>query len=96
MPDTELLNMLKITCEVIGDPHESRKFDSWTIEASIRHSYKPNKAPQNKTDKIDVYDNNATMPDYFRSSISRTADNKATEILTNKIHIAFSDVSIQA
>ena len=31
MPDIELLNTLKVTCEIIGDPHESRKFDSQTV-----------------------------------------------------------------
>ena len=34
MPDTELLNIMKITCEVIGDPHGSSKFDSQAEEAS--------------------------------------------------------------
>ena len=29
--DIEVLNILKITCEVVGDPYESRKFNSQTI-----------------------------------------------------------------
>ena len=34
MPDIELLNILWITCKVINDPHESRKFNSQTMEVS--------------------------------------------------------------
>ena len=35
MPDIKLLNILRITFEVISEPNESRKFYSQTIEASI-------------------------------------------------------------
>ena len=38
--DVKLLNILKITCEIIGDPHENMKLDSKTIEASNGPSYK--------------------------------------------------------
>ena len=34
MPDTELLNILGVTSEVISKPHESGKFDLQTIEVS--------------------------------------------------------------
>ena len=32
--DIELLNLLRITCDVMGGPHESRKLDSNTVEVS--------------------------------------------------------------
>ena len=34
MPDTELLDIIKITCEVMGDPHKSRMFNSQTIQTA--------------------------------------------------------------
>ena len=41
--DIKLLSILKITCDVIGDPHESRKFDSQTIETSNSPGCRTNK-----------------------------------------------------
>ena len=64
MTDIELLNILKVMCEVIGVPPESRKFNLQTIEASDSLSSRTNKVPQNKTDKVDAHDDNANMPDY--------------------------------
>ena len=48
MLDIEVLNILKITVDEMGDPHESRKFDSQTIEASNGPSCKtkPNRSRQ--------------------------------------------------
>ena len=46
IPDLTLLSILRITCNVIGKPHESRKVDSQTIEISISPSCKTNKTPQ--------------------------------------------------
>ena len=34
IPDIQLLNILKITCQVISVPHESGKFDSQTTNLS--------------------------------------------------------------
>ena len=34
MPDIELLHILKIMCDMIGDPHNNRKLDLQTAEAS--------------------------------------------------------------
>ena len=34
MLDIKLLSIMKITCEAIGNPHESRKFNSQKVEAS--------------------------------------------------------------
>ena len=79
-------------CEVIGDPHESRKFNLQTIEASNSPNCRTNRALQNKTHKVDANDTNANMPDYFRSSSNRAADKRTSEVLTTKIHNGFSDV----
>ena len=78
MPDIKLLNTLKIMCEMIGDTHESRKFDSQTIGPSNGPSFRANKTPQIKTDKADANNTNANMQDYFGSSINRAADIKAS------------------
>ena len=77
---------------MIGNPHESRNFNSHTIEASNSPSCRNNRATQNKTYKLDVHNTDANMPDYFRASTNRTACKKASEILTNEIHNEFSDV----
>ena len=34
MSDIELLSILRITCDIIDEPHESRKFNLQTIEMS--------------------------------------------------------------
>ena len=91
MSDTKLFNILKITCEVIGDQHKSRKFNSQTIEASNGPSCKINKAPQINPDKANANDTNASMPHYFSSGINRAVDKRVSQALTNKIHHVFSD-----
>ena len=35
MLDIELLSILRKTCDIIGEPHESRKFDLQTIKTSV-------------------------------------------------------------
>ena len=45
MPDNELLDILKIMCVVIGDPHESRKFDLQTVNTSNGHSCRIKQGP---------------------------------------------------
>ena len=47
MPVFELLNILKIMCEVICNPHEGMKFDSHIIEASNSPHCRTNIASQN-------------------------------------------------
>ena len=44
-----------------------------------------------KTGKVDVNDINANIADYFRSSVNRAEDKRASEVLTNKIHNEFSN-----
>ena len=87
MPDIKLLNAMKITCEVIGDPYRKRKFDPQTVQASNVPNCKANKGQYIKTENTDVNDANANMQDYFMSSI-----NRASRVLTYKIHIKFSNV----
>ena len=38
MPDIALLSILGITCDIISEPHESRKFESQTIDMSNSQS----------------------------------------------------------
>ena len=44
MPDIELLSILRATCDIIGEPHESRKFNSQRIEISDIPSCRTNEA----------------------------------------------------
>ena len=92
MLDIKVLNILRITYEVICNPHESRKFNSQTIEVSTSPSYRKNRALQNKRNKADAHNTNADMSDYFRSSTSRAVDKRASKVLINKILNKFSDV----
>ena len=80
MEQIELLNILKITCKVINDPLESRKFDSQLTEVSNSDNCTKNRALENKTDKVGTHDNNTNMPDYFRSSTNKVADKRASEV----------------
>ena len=65
MPDIDLLNILKIMCEVGGDQQADRKFESQTIGSPNSPSYKANKGQQIKTDNIDVNDVNSNISDFF-------------------------------
>ena len=85
MPGIKVLNILKTTCEVIGDPHESRKLNSQKIEAFNSLSCTTNKALQIKIDEVDRNDNNANISDYLKSTINRVADKKGGEILTKYV-----------
>ena len=58
-------------------------------------SCKVNKAKQNKADNAYVNDANANKPDYFRSSIKRVADKRASQVLRNKIQNEFIVVFVQ-
>ena len=71
---------------------KSRMFDSQTIKASNSINCKANKAQQIKVTNVDVNDANSNMPNYFRSSINRAADKRASQVLMNKTHNEFSDV----
>ena len=86
MAGIELLNILKVMYEVIGDQNESRTLDLQTIETS--------NSPgdlQNKTYSVDAHHNNANMPHYLTSSTNRAADWKASNIFTKEIHNEFSN-----
>ena len=78
-------------CEVV-DQHAGRKFNSQTIQPSNSPSCKANKGKQNKTDNVDVNYANSNMSDYFRSSINKAADKRASQIIMEKIHNEFSDI----
>ena len=57
-----------------------RKSDSLTIQPSNSSSCKAYTGQQIMTDNAHVVDANSNMQDYFWSSISRTADNKASQV----------------
>ena len=46
--DIELVGTLRIMCEVMGDPHKSRMFDSQTMQKANGPSCKANKVQQIK------------------------------------------------
>ena len=78
MLDIELLNVLKIMCKVMSYPHQSRKFNSQTIEASSSSSC-----------RIESHITRQTM---CMHSTYRGTDKRASEVWTYKIHNEYSDV----
>ena len=92
MPDIELLGILMITCELVGDQQADRKFDCQTALPSNGSSSKANTGQWLKTDNTDVVNASSTMPDSFRSRNNRTADKRASQALMQKIHSEFSDI----
>ena len=82
MPGIKLLNILRIACEVISEPHESLKFGSQTIEASNNCTCRTNRTLWNKGNKVDTYDNNINMSDYIRFRTNKVADKRVSEVLT--------------
>ena len=61
------------------------KFEYQTIKPPNCSSYKANTGHWIKTDNADVVDANYNMPDYFRSSINKASDKRASQILMQKI-----------
>ena len=80
MPDIKLLGILEM-CEMVGDQQANRKSDSQTILPSNGSSCRANKAQKIKADNTDVNDTYSNMPNYFRSSINRAADQEASQVL---------------
>ena len=93
MPDIELLGMLMIMCEVVGGQQIHWKFNSRAMKLSSTLSCKANKHLEIRSDNADVVDPNPSMLDYFRSSVDRAADKKASWLLMQRNHTEFSDVS---
>ena len=75
----------------MGDPQVGREFDSQTVRLSNSHSCKASKAQSIKADNVDVNYANQNMQDYFRSIIKRAADQRASQVLSNKTQNEFSD-----
>ena len=92
MPYIELLNILKITCDVISNPLESRKFESQTTKLSNSPSFRTKRALHSEADIASAHDNNEKMPDYFRSSTNKVADKRTSMILTKKLYNEFNDI----
>ena len=77
-----LLGILMIMCKVVGDNKQTGN------ETPREYNHPP--VDQDKY--ADVFVANSNMPDYFRSSINRAADRRASNVLTQKIHNEFGDV----
>ena len=56
MLDIAMLSIVRITCDIIGVPHENRKVDSQKIEMANRPSCRTSKALQIQADKEDIHD----------------------------------------
>ena len=67
----------------------AESFDSQKMEASNRPKCRINRAPLNKSDKVDEHDKNVNMPYYLSSSTKREVDKRASEVLINNIHNEF-------
>ena len=63
-----------------------------TIEMSNSPNYRTNESLQIEGDNVGMHDGKLNLPDYFKSSTNKVADNRASEVLRNKIHNEFSDV----
>ena len=68
MPDIELLQILKIMCEVVEGQQADKKFDSKTMELSSTVSCRVNTDWESRSDNADVININLNMSDYFSSS----------------------------
>ena len=91
MSHSEVLGILKIMCEVIG---ETQKQDVWLWNnaGSQWSSYRANNVHQIKAEKMDTNDTTLYMQDYFRSSTNRVVDIRASQAQTKKTHNEFSNV----
>ena len=96
MPDIELLSILRITYDIIGWLHDSRKLYSQTVKTSDSLNCRTNKAPQIKIDKKVMLDGERNISDYFRCITTRAADKTASEVLTNEIDNEFSEAFIRS
>ena len=92
IPEIELHDKLKIMCDVIEGQHTDRKFDPQTMKPPCPLSCKANTDVEYKSDNADVVNNVPNMADYFRLSINREADKKASQLIMQKIHNIFSNV----
>ena len=75
----------------MGGQQTNRKFDSQAIQLSIGPSHNKNTDQKIKLNNADAFNANSNIPDYFRLSMNRAADKRASQVLTEKIHNEFSD-----
>ena len=66
-----------------------------TINPSSALNYKANKDQEIRSDNVHVGDVNPNMLDYFRSSMTREAGGRASQVLMQIIHSEFSDFFFQ-
>ena len=93
--DIELLHILRAMCDVTGELHESKEFDSQTVETSNSQCYRTDKSQQIKRLKVAMYDYRVNMSDHVSSSAGIAAEKRVDKVLTNKIYNEFSDVFLR-
>ena len=79
MPEIELLDILKIICEVVGGQQGDGKFDFQTIQLVNAHSCKAYTDWEIKSDNAKVVEANSHMPDYYGSSMNITEDKRTSQ-----------------
>ena len=77
----------------MGAQQADKKSDSQTIQPPNSSSCKANTGQWIKTDNADVVNASSNIPHYIRSSINRAANKRASQVLMQKIHSEFYDVS---
>ena len=78
MPEIESIGILKIMCEVVEGQQAERKLDPRTKKLSSTLSCKANTDCKNRSDNVDIISTNPNMPGYFRSSMDREAEKRAS------------------
>ena len=78
MPDIEVLDILKISCEVIDSQQACRKFDSQIMWSTGALKCKTHMVEEHRTDSEDANQSNVNILDYFMSSESIEADRGAS------------------
>ena len=84
IPDIKLLSILRITCDVIIQSHESRKINSQTIKHLKAQIAEQMKTCRLRQIKWVMHDGKTNMPGYFRYSPSKAADKKQVKYLQTR------------
>ena len=90
--DIELLNILRITCDIIRGPYGSRKLDSQRIGMSHSPNCKTRRAPQIKKDRKGMHGGKRYVSAHFKSVTNRVAGKRTDEVSRTKIYNKFSAV----
>ena len=103
MPDIELLGVIRVMCETVGNKANNRKFYVHTRHAADSQNCSTNMGLQTKSDvdnargdKTHILDyagtNKTQMSEYFHSSDNTMADKRVSRAITNRMHNEFNDL----